>query len=225
MATIEEFAALVPESLMDRPGEVFHSGRLAFELQSDLYILSKQSGASREDPTSSSVRAGIERVLGYEPHDWSAFRDQSWDGREPGTWPMQKGMLYLFDELGLNPGYVPASFLVFPCAKRGEMTQGEFQQLADECWPFHLRVIEQLSVRVLACLDKETAQWVRDRLAAHHLVEEFTERNNRRWKSQTFTNAEGLAVLQLSYPGVAKWTAPETDPTALVHRALGCSQS
>jgi len=133
---------------------------------------------------------------------------------------MQKGMMYLFEELGISPGYVPASFLVFPCAKRGEMPQEEFQQLANECWPFHLGVIDQLGVQVIACLGKDTAQWVRDRLAAHQLLEEFTESNRRRWKSRTFTNSGGLAVLELSYPGVAKWTMPETDPTALVRLAL-----
>lgn len=162
----------------------------------------------------------MEQVLRYEPNDWSSFRDQSWGGWKTGTRPMQKGMMYLFQELGVNPGYVPASFLVFACAKRGEMAQGEFQQLANDCWPFHLKVIEQLGVRVIACLGKETAQWVRVRLEAHQLLEEFTERNRRRWKSRTYTNSSGLAVLELSYPGVANWTAPETDPTALVRRAL-----
>ena len=220
MAGIENFASLVPDGLMNRPGEVFHSGRLAFESQSNLYILSKQSGASREDSSSSTVRTGIERVLRNEPNDWSAFRDQSWDGRKPGSGPMQKGLLHLFGRLGVNPGYIPASFLVFPCAKRGEMPQWEFQQLARDCWPFHSAVIEQLGVRVIACLGLDTARWVRDRLYAHQLVEEFTERNRRRWKSRAFLNSNGVAVLELTYPGVAKWAVPETDPTSLVAHAL-----
>ena len=225
MARIEDFAALVPHELMNRPGEVFHSGRLAFESQSDLYILSKQSGASRDEPSSSSVRAAIERVVRHKPDGWSAFRDQSWDKREPGSAPMQKGLLHLFERLGVNPGYVPASFLVFPCAKRGEMPQAEFQQLARDCWPFHCAVIRKLSVRVIACLGLDTARWVRDRLHAHQLVEELAERNRRMWKSRTFTNSSGMAVLELTYPGVAKWTAPESDPTDLVLNALQRSRS
>ena len=36
---IEDFAKLIPESFLNRPGSVFHSGRLAFEYPSELYIL------------------------------------------------------------------------------------------------------------------------------------------------------------------------------------------
>ena len=219
MATIEEFAVLVPESLLDRPGEIFHSGRLAFESHSDLYILSKQSGAGREDPSSTLVRSGIERILHYEPDNWCAYRDATWGGRPPGTAPMQQGMLHLFNELGVDPGTVPAAHLVFACAKRGEMSQDEFQQLARDCWPFHQAVIEQLGVRVIACLGKDVSNWVRDRLSVSRLVEEFTENNDRKWKNRTFANGS-LSVIELTYPGIAKWAAPATDPTGLVQRAL-----
>ena len=37
MATIEEFAALVPDCLLDEPGRVFYSGRKAFESPRDFY--------------------------------------------------------------------------------------------------------------------------------------------------------------------------------------------
>ena len=133
---------------------------------------------------------------------------------------MQQGMLHLFKELGLDPGTVPAAHLVFLCAKRGEMSQEEFQHLARDCWPFHQAVIEQLKVRVIACLGKETARWVRDRLGVNRLVDEFTERNDRQWKNRAYTNDDGLTVLELTYPGIVKWTVPANDPTELVRRAL-----
>ena len=216
---IEDFAELIPPSLLDKPGQVFHSGRLAFESPSELYILSKQSGASRDDGSIRTVRSETDQVLHNKPDNWCAYRDGTWR-RPPGTTPMQQGMLHLFKELSLNPGTVPAAHLVFLCAKRGEMSQQEFQYLARDCWPFHQAVIERLKVRVIACLGTETARWVRDRLGVNRLVDEFTERNGRQWKNRVYSNADGMTVVELTYPGIVKWTVPATYPTELVRRAL-----
>ena len=221
---IEEFAALIPESLMDAPGSAFHSGRLSFERQSGLYIIGKQSGASRKDSSVCTVKSDTHRVLHNEPGNWSAYRDQSWAGHNAGSTRMQRGLLHLFERLGLDAGLVPAAHLVFECARRGEMEPEEFQRLARDCWPFHQAVIAQLKVRVIVCLGREVAKWVHDRLAVNALVEEFVENNRRGWKSRTYIDGISLTAIDLTYPGVADWTNPKADPTGLVVQALERAQ-
>ena len=45
---IEDFVRLIPESLMDKPGKAFYSGRDAFEPPKELYILGANPGGIPE---------------------------------------------------------------------------------------------------------------------------------------------------------------------------------
>ncbi len=217
---IEDFARLVPRSLMNRSGKAFYSGRSAFEQPSELYVLGLNPGGGVQDHAAETVTWHTDRVLETEQHNWSAYRDESWGGALPGTHRMQRRMLYLFGRLELDPGNVPASNLIFLRSRREDQLDGDVQELASQCWPFHQNVIEQLGVRVIVCLHKRTTSWVCNQADAHTQVDEFTERNGRRWHSRTFISPEGLIVVGLTYPGRADWTTPATDPTHLVVRAL-----
>lgn len=205
---------------MNRSGSVFYSGRQAFEPPSELYILGLNPGGDVQDHATETVSWHTNRVLRREPDNWSAYRDESWEGAVPGKARMQRRMLYLFKRIGHDPGQVPASNIVFLRSSREASLEGDVQELADQCWPLHREVIDTLRVRVIVCLNKKAAKWVRDQVSAYDPVDEFTERNNRRWESSTFQAATGLTVVDLTYPGIADWTNPATDPTHLVKRAL-----
>jgi len=43
---IEDFASLIPDSLLERSGKGFYSGRTAFENTSKLYVLGLNPGGS-----------------------------------------------------------------------------------------------------------------------------------------------------------------------------------
>ena len=220
---IEEFAKLVPESLLHKSGEVFFSGRRAFGAPSGLYILGANPGGPPEGMPDSTLSWHIEQVLQNKPANWSAYRDESWYGRKPGESRMQRMMLHLFDELGLDSREVPASEVVFLRSKDLSKLTGDFNQLAEECWPLHQAVIKNLSVRVVVCLGKSAANWVRNKLGAHTLLDEFKDTKpgyTRRWKSETHKNSDGMVVVRLSHPSQAIWTDPLSDPTMLVKRAL-----
>ncbi len=217
---IEDFARLVPRSLMHKSGKVFYSGRSAFEQPSEIYILGLNPGGDAQDQASETVSWHTERVLETEQHNWSAYRDESWGGALPGTHRMQRRMLYLFRRLDLDAGNVPASNVAFLRSSREDKLEGDVQELASQCWPFHESVIEKLGVRVIVCLHGTATNWVCNQVGAHRQVDEFIERNGRRWGSRTFISPEGLTVVGLTYPGIADWTTRATDPTHLVVRAL-----
>ncbi len=219
---IEDFAKLIPASQMNRSGKAFYSGGRAFESQSDLYILGLNPGGSPDKYPHETVSSHTQEVLHSMPENWSAYRDEAWaEGRAaPGTRPMQRRVLYLFERLGLDAGEVPASNLVFPRSSRKATLEGDFQQLVSECWPFHQAIIEKLGVSTVVCLGGDVGRSVCGRLYAHQLVDSFVEDNDRKWTSNLYANASGLMVAALAHPSIAAWTNPKTDPTGLVVDAL-----
>ena len=220
---IEEFAELVPESLLDKSGEVFYSGRRAFGAPSELYILGANPGGTPEGMPDSTVSRHINQVLHEKPENWSAYRDESWRGKSPGKDAMQQRMLHLFGRVGHDPGEVPVSEVVFQRSRNVKVLEGDFRELALLCWPFHQTVIDRLGARVIVCIGKNASEWVRNKLDAHSLLDEFedTKRGRTRgWKSQAHKNSDGLIVVSLAHPSRAIWTHPDSDPTTLVKRAL-----
>ena len=129
-------------------------------------------------------------------------------------------MLHLVRRIGRDPGLVPASNIIFKRSSREATLEGDTQELAALCWPFHHAVIGTLQVRVIVCLNGTAASWVRRQVRAHAQVDEFTESNERRWGSRTYRAASGLTVVVMTSPSIADWTNPATDPTNLVKRAL-----
>ena len=217
---IEDFAKLIPKALLNRSGSVFYSGRRAFDSPSKLYILGVNPGGDPERQADETVSWHTNKVLHVEPENWSAYRDESWEGSSPGTRGMQPRVLHLLRYLKIDAGEVPASNIVFLRSGREARLEGNLQQLARECWPFHQSVINKLGTRVILCFGQSAGNWVCNRLNARTQVGEFVENNNRRWRSRAYRNADGFMVVVATHPSIADWTAPATDPTELVRTAL-----
>lgn len=207
-------------SLLQRSGKVFYSGRNAFATQSDLYVLGVNPGGAPTAHDTETVGSHTNDVLNVYPADWSAYRDESWEGAEPGTYGMAPRVLHLFAKLGVNPGSVPCSNLIFVRSSREGDLKNEVSSLIDLCWPFHAYAIATLQPRVVLCFGKTAGNHLRQKLGANELTAEFIEKNNRRWRSQAFINAHGITVVVATHPSIADWTVPNTDPTQLVMQAL-----
>ncbi len=217
---IEDFAKLIPKALLNRSGSVFYSGRRAFGSPSKLYILGVNPGGDPERQAEETASWHTNKVLRIEPERWSAYRDESWEGSLPGTRPMQRGVIHLLRCLRIDPGEVPASNIVFLRSGREDRLEGNLQQLARECWPFHQSVIEKLGTSVILGFGRSAGNWVCNRLNARTQVGEFVEDNRRQWRSRVFRNGDGFMVVVATHPSIADWTAPATDPTELVQTAL-----
>ncbi len=217
---IETFAEQIPAELLNRSGKVFYSGRTAFSAPTALYVLGVNPGGDpllHEAETVENHTAAVQRL---HPDDWSAYRDEEWMGAAPGTYGMAPRVLHLFAALGLNPGCVPCSNLVFVRSRREGDIHHEMTLLANLCWPFHELVIELLRPRVILCFGKTAGKYVRNMLGTNILDGEFIENNNRHWRSQTFTGNGAHRVVVATHPSIADWTNPNTDPTELIRNAM-----
>ena len=219
-AGIERFAALIPHSLEAESGKVFYSGRAAFAGPSEIYVLGANPGGDPVNYQTETVGNHTRQVLTELPDNWSAYRDEVWEGAPPGTYGMAPRVLHLFRQLGLQPDLVPASNLIFVRSRREEHIKERQAALAELCWPFHASVIEEIRPRVVLCLGNTAGKFVRRKLGASRLVDKFVEQNDRHWKNQSFVSHTGMRVVVATHPSVADWSASATDPSALVRRSL-----
>ena len=223
----QDFARRIPESLKQKTGYVFFSGRTAFGKQSDLYILGiNPGGGDPTDTPDTSLDSHVKEVLCNKKDDWVALKDDCWCGKcggLPCTHFLQRNLRHLIKQAEMNPRDVPVSEVVFRTSRGLATLDGKYEDYADLCWPFHEDVIDKLEVRVVAVYGSRSGEYVRKRLNAHKQVDEFTaSRGKKTFNSRTYRNADGLTVVTLWFPGNwnPHWTNPKTDPTGLVVNAL-----
>jgi len=215
-----ELQRLVPAELGGRSGKVFYSGRGAFSRPSELYVLGLNPGGDPDANASETVASHTAEVLSSLPTDWSAYRDESWEGSPPGKWGMQPGVLHMFRQLSREPGAVPCSNLVFPRSRSAAHLKRELSKLVEQCWPFHVAAIDLLRPKVIVCFGQDAGKILCQRTAAYQLVGEFIESNQRGWSSRAYQSPAGFRVVVVTHPSRADWRNPAADPTPLVAAAL-----
>jgi len=218
---IEEFAAKIPPELRERSGAVFYSGRKAFESPSPIYILGLNPGGDPVSQADHTIERHTQRVLQSVEDDWSEYRDEVWRaGKEAGTSGMQPRVLHLLNGLGLNPGTVPASNVVFVRSSREEDIEKDFESYADMCWPFHKKVIESLQIKTIICFGRTAGWWVREKLEVSTQIAVCVEDNKRQWRSRAYRRVDGFIIIEATHPSIADWTAPATDPLPMIKKVL-----
>jgi hypothetical protein len=121
---IENFADLVDPGLKRRSGKVFYSGRLAFGRPNDVYLLGINPGGNPTAQADETIGSSIDRVLTQHPDRWSAYRDESWQNKKPGTYGMQPRVLHILRRLGRDPQETPAGNLIFVRSSRKTICAG-----------------------------------------------------------------------------------------------------
>ena len=217
---MEDFLARVGEGIRDRSGAVFYSGRSAFSRPSAIYLLGLNPGGDPDRQAAETVGQSINEALTRPQADWSAYVDESWNGRPAGSTKMQPRIQHMMRELGLDPRKVPASNVVFVRSRRERDLADEKAELLRACWPVHQAVIDKLMVRAVICLGGTAGRWVRDQVDANRWIDSFREDNDRKWTSEAHENAAGLAVITVTHPSIAAWNTPSADPTPMVARIL-----
>lgn len=223
MNTAAHFAATcsaIPAEVLPCSGKVFYSGRSAFSGPASLYVLGVNPGGDPDTQHEETVAAHTNWVANEAPSDWSAYRDESWKGKPAGQHGMQPRMLNMFNVLGLNPGAVPASNLVFVRSRREGAIANDIERLASLCWSFHRYVIESLRPKVILCLGKTAGDYVCAKVGAHERYATFTEQNERKWQSHAYRSGSGVKVVVATHPSIANWSSLPSDPTRLVASAL-----
>lgn len=210
---IEKLVDLIPPQLLDKSGAAFHSGRLAFSGKRDLYILQLNPGGDPDLHSELTVASNAEKILNNEAENWSAFLDESWAPR--GNWrpvgeaPLQKEMQYLFSRLGINLREVPASDAFFVRSRQAnDISSIDKDALKELCWKFHQAVIEYLGVRVVLCLYKEAAEFVRMKTEAYEkpIDRAFEQSKKKTYWRECFLAPSGLKIVQITRPTGIPWT-------------------
>jgi hypothetical protein len=223
-ALVNEILGLVPPGLRDLPGGPLYSGRDAWRGTKQMYLMGINPGGSPESgPTVAEQAASILRAA----PTYSVYLHEEWMTatgklRAAGTAPLQKRVLHLFRQLDLEPGTVPASNMVFVRSRREHHIEaGQMRSWADVCWPFHAAMIERLGVRVVVCMGKNVAGFVRAKVGSHTEVDSFSEGygSTRPRVSRTFTGGS-VIVVQAAHPTFANWCNPLADISPLVQSAL-----
>lgn len=217
---IEEFAKLIPSELMDLSGAVFYSGRNAFQGKKDLYIIGLNPGGSDVLQKDDTIFHHTRNILLNKNPDWSEYKDEIWGGNKPGSYGLQPRILHLLKSLNLSPHAVPASNVCFVRSQRERNISDKFYEYAELCWPFHEKVIDELEIKAILCFGKTAGNFIKKKLQADELIDEFVEKNNRKWKTQVYKNNKGQIVIVATHPSIADWTNAKTDPSELVRKHL-----
>jgi hypothetical protein len=206
-------------SIMRRSGSLFYSGPSAFHGKPPLYVLGLNPGGSPVTQAIETVECDLADWRALKS-PWSAYLDESWQGKATGTHGMQPRMLHMFDRLGLDLREIPASNVVFVRSANEAALASEKAALLSQCWPVHAAVIRDLGIRTILCLGTTAGRWTREAIGAHTPIDRFQESNGRGWSSEAHIAADGRAVVTVTHPGRADWRNPAADPTPLVKAVL-----
>ena len=204
-------------------GKVFYSGREAFSSPSRLYVLGINPGGHPEDHSGETVRCHTQWVMDCAPYNWSAYRDEQWRRGRLGEGGIQPSLRHLFSVVGLDPGTVPVSNVVFARSSdvSGYSRDRDLDADASECWAFHQEVIDRLSVEIVVLVGKRMEAFVRKRLKTSRAVKRWTDNNAQPWESVWYRSTTGLSAIVLAHPARGhQWTRTASDPTRLVLEAL-----
>lgn len=219
--TLEAFARLVPESLLDCSGEVFYSGRAAFSGSRPVYLLGYNPGSNPDADRPpgeelDTVRSSIEKACSRNAERFSLYY-QEWEKDRPKD--MQRSIKHFFLDSGLCPKLTPSSNCVFvrspnvraiPSAKR--------HQLEDACWPFHKAVIDELGVTAILCMGRDAFKALQRRFQDASLIDE--QPWSARQAHRAYRTARGMRLFQLVHPSYGHWQSPKYNPAPLVRRVL-----
>ena len=104
----------IPTGLRDLSGTALYTGLSSWTTPSPLYLMGINPGGEPGDDT---IYGNAINTLNNLPANFSAYRDEEW-GHARGQHPMQRSVLHVFDGLGLDPGMVPTSNMVYAAADK-----------------------------------------------------------------------------------------------------------
>ena len=217
---IDFFAQFIPNELMEKSGSVFYSGRNAFSGSKPLYILGLNPGGSEILQNAETIKWHTERILKNENLNFSEYKDGIWRGKKGGTSKLQLRILHLLNALNLDASEIPASNVCFVRSPREIHIADSIKDYMDSCWTLHQNVIDKLDIKTILCLGKTAGKYTRLKLEANDLIDEFVEKNNRRWKSQVYKNNKNQIVIVATHPSIADWTNEKTDISELVRKYI-----
>lgn len=222
--SLETFARLVPESLLDCSGEVFYSGRAAFSSYRPVYLLGYNPGSDAAVDRApgdelNTIRSSIEKACAWNDDRFSLYY-QEWEKGRSQT--MQMGIKRFFADTGLCPGLTPSSNCFFVRSPViGSIPTATRRRHEDACWPFHEAVIEQLRVKAILCMGGDAYDTVRRRFTITKQVDELPDSWHPPRMHRAVATESGMLIFKLTHPSRGHWQFERNNPAPLVRRVLG----
>lgn len=145
LESAEVFVAFAREQLrdiLDVSGQVLYSGASTLR-RGEVYLLGLNPGGDPSNPALMTIRQSLDRLLsddmaenGVRQREWNSYVHATWKGRDT----LQRRILWLLRQLGLDPLAVAASNLLFPRSRDEKSFRDE--PCADMCWAVHEQVLE-----------------------------------------------------------------------------------
>lgn len=223
-AVIAELLAAIPQSVRGKSGTALYTGLASWTQPSPLYLMGINPGG---EPDRDTIYGNAEDML-RDPSRavFSEYVDGVWAtskgrARPKGQAPMQKRVRHVLGRLVLDPQLVPTSNMVYVRSRQAHhISAAEMNAMANECWPFHARMIERLKVRVVLCMGGDVARFVRDKVGSHTLIDEFVEGYSTRPRKSRVYDGGKVLVVHAAHPSRSPWDQEVADISPLVARAL-----
>ena len=216
--TLETFADLVPESLLDCSGEVFYSGSAAFSGSRPVYLLGYNPGSDPAGNRPPTVRDTIEEACSRKTDRFSLYY-QDWGPGRSQT--MQRGIKRFFSDSGLDPCLTPSSNCIFVRSPAvGSIPKATRRGLEDACWRFHKEVIEKLEVKAILCMGGDAYEAVRRRFRVTEEVDALPNGWRPPKWHRAYATQGGKVIFKLTHPSRWQWQLPQHNPAPLVRRVL-----
>lgn len=137
--TINDIPLIAQQCLsdwLDKPGTILYSSYETIKPGS-VYLLGFNPGGTDGTPLKDSIAA----ILHKKTND---YLDQTGWKNGNGTWPedkapLQKRVCWLLEMIGLNPGGVCASNLIFLQSRKANDI--DYSMYAERCWPVHEAIL------------------------------------------------------------------------------------
>jgi hypothetical protein len=141
-------------------GKVLYSGVNTLK-KGNIYMLGYNPGG---DPVKEPMT--LAQHVEQSPLDWNEYIDAMWMPRgrlcQAGQALLQRRVRWLLEQLGQQPREVCASNLIFRRSKDRKQLGSSYEQqkMADQCWPIHKWIMEQVQPHIVLCIDSDAFKYI-----------------------------------------------------------------
>jgi hypothetical protein len=211
--TVVEAGLQLPRSILDHSGEVLYSSVRTLR-RGPVYLLGLNPGGSPM-----RVPVTVRRRLRELPrHDWNNYT-VGWGGRPAGAHPLQRGIRFVAESLGLDLADICASNLIF--TRSPDERSCGYPGAARACWPLHEAILGIVRPQMIVTFGRQPYYFLRAQLPEVRTLRSIPAGHGT-WQCRAFRSASrvvvGLPHLSIyaihRHPKVGAWLRRQLDSTS-----------
>ena len=136
---VERCFEIISPAIIDKSGRVLYSTIDTLQ-RGDFYILGLNPGGTCGPSIESDIN-------GLNKRKENAYLDEDWPPYLTGQHRLQRGLKFLFDELGFDLRKICASNLIF--VRSRDARGAGYPENADACWPVHEVILNYVQPKII----------------------------------------------------------------------------